>query len=94
LATCPASTSKNQKKAKNKLNEPNQIEDPSWIKPGRYLGIWWGMHMNHYSWQEGPVHGTLTLQLAPGGGTAIELCKDSPTLHISEKTSIYMKKNH
>jgi len=50
--------------------------------------------MNHYSWQEGPVHGTLTLQLAPGGGTAIELCKDSPTLHISEKTSIYMKKNH
>ena len=43
-----------------KLNEPNQIEDPSWIKPGRYLGIWWGMHMNHYTWHEGPDHGATT----------------------------------
>lgn len=42
------------------LNEPNQIEDPSWIKPGRYLGIWWGMHMNHYTWHEGPDHGATT----------------------------------
>jgi alpha-glucosidase len=25
------------------LNEPNRIEDTSWIQPGKYVGIWWGM---------------------------------------------------
>ncbi|RMF67316.1 MAG: glycoside hydrolase family 97 protein, partial [Calditrichaeota bacterium] len=26
------------------LNEPNRLDDVSWIKPGKYLGIWWEMH--------------------------------------------------
>ncbi|WP_262325913.1 glycoside hydrolase family 97 protein [Carboxylicivirga litoralis] len=42
------------------LNEPCQLEDTSWIKPGRYIGIWWGMHMKHYTWHEGPQHGATT----------------------------------
>jgi len=32
------------------LNEPSKIEDTSWIKPMKYVGIWWGMHVGVYSW--------------------------------------------
>ena len=33
------------------LNEPNKIEDTSFIKPQKYIGIWWGMHVpNTMSW--------------------------------------------
>jgi len=42
------------------LNEPNRIEDTSWIQPGRYIGIWWGMHMKEYTWETGPKHGATT----------------------------------
>lgn len=42
------------------LNEPCQIEDTSWIEPGRYVGIWWGMHMKDYTWEQGPIHGATT----------------------------------
>ncbi len=42
------------------LNEPNKIDDTSWIKPGRYIGIWWGMHMEKYTWGQGPKHGATT----------------------------------
>jgi len=42
------------------LNEPNRIEDLSWIQPGRYIGIWWGMHMEKYTWGQGPKHGATT----------------------------------
>lgn len=42
------------------LNEPSKIEDTSWIKPGRYVGVWWGMHMEKYTWYKGPKHGATT----------------------------------
>jgi len=42
------------------LNEPSKIEDTSWIQPGRYVGIWWGMHMKKYTWEQGPKHGATT----------------------------------
>lgn len=42
------------------LNEPCKIEDTSWIESGRYIGIWWGMHMKYYTWDEGPNHGATT----------------------------------
>lgn len=33
------------------LNEPNKIEDTSWIKPVKYIGIWWEMFIpNGSSW--------------------------------------------
>jgi len=32
------------------LNESSKIEDPSWIKPTKYIGIWWGMHVGTESW--------------------------------------------
>lgn len=42
------------------LNEPCRIEDTSWIEPGRYVGIWWGMHREAYTWHQGPKHGATT----------------------------------
>ncbi len=32
------------------LNPPSRIADNSWIKPGKYVGIWWGMHLGKYTW--------------------------------------------
>lgn len=42
------------------LNEPCKPEDISWIEPGRYIGIWWGMHREAYTWAQGPKHGATT----------------------------------
>ena len=42
------------------LNEPSKIKDTSWIHTGRYIGIWWGMHMKAYTWGQGPKHGATT----------------------------------
>ena len=32
------------------LNEPSQLEDTSWIKPMKYVGIWWEMHVGNSTW--------------------------------------------
>lgn len=42
------------------LNEPNALGDVSWFKPIRYIGIWWGMIRNDWTWAEGPKHGATT----------------------------------
>ncbi|WP_213998273.1 glycoside hydrolase family 97 protein [Arsukibacterium sp.] len=42
------------------LNEPNKLGDVSWVKPGKYAGIWWGMHLETQSWGSGPKHGATT----------------------------------
>ncbi len=42
------------------LNEPNQLGDVSWVEPGKYLGIWWGMHLGIYSWGKDGNHGATT----------------------------------
>jgi alpha-glucosidase len=42
------------------LNEPNKIDDTSWIKPGKYVGIWWEMHIDKSTWGSGPNHGATT----------------------------------
>lgn len=42
------------------LNEPNQLSDVSWITPLKYIGIWWGMHINKYTWVQGERHGATT----------------------------------
>tara|TARA_B100000686_G_scaffold111291_1_gene118588 strand:+ start:42484 stop:44850 length:2367 start_codon:yes stop_codon:yes gene_type:complete len=38
-------------------NEPSKIEDTSWIKPSKYIGIWWGMIIGKWTWSEGFRHG-------------------------------------
>ena len=43
------------------LNEPNKLEDVSWIKPGKYIGLWWEMiGTNQSSWGSGTHHGAKT----------------------------------
>jgi alpha-glucosidase len=42
------------------LNEPSKIKDTSWIGPSKYIGIWWGMHLEKYTWGQGPKHGATT----------------------------------
>ncbi|HMO31506.1 MAG TPA: glycoside hydrolase family 97 protein [Lacibacter sp.] len=32
------------------LNEPSRIEDPSWIRPQKMVGVWWEMHVGTSSW--------------------------------------------
>ncbi|WP_194765646.1 glycoside hydrolase family 97 protein [Tamlana sp. I1] len=42
------------------LNEPSKIDDVSWIEPSKYIGIWWGMHLEKYTWGQGEKHGATT----------------------------------
>jgi len=42
------------------LNEPCKIEDTSWSKPGKYIGIWWELHKYMRTWYYGPQHGATT----------------------------------
>ena len=45
------------------LNEPNRLDDVSWITPAKYIGIWWGMHIGTYSWGSGDKHGATTANM-------------------------------
>jgi hypothetical protein len=42
------------------LNEPCGLDDTSWIRPMKYIGIWWGMHIDKYPWHTGERHGATT----------------------------------
>lgn len=42
------------------LNEPNKLDEVSWIEPMKYIGIWWEMHLNKSTWEAGPNHGATT----------------------------------
>lgn len=42
------------------LNEPSVMEDTSWIEPGKYIGIWWELHLKLSTWGSGPKHGATT----------------------------------
>ena len=35
------------------LNEPSKLNDTSWIKPMKYVGVWWEMHVNKSTWDYG-----------------------------------------
>lgn len=41
------------------LNEPCAIKDVSWIRPMKYIGVWWSMHLGIESWG-GAYHGATT----------------------------------
>jgi alpha-glucosidase len=42
------------------LNEPSKFEDTTWIKTGKYTGIWWDMHLGTKTWGSGDNHGATT----------------------------------
>lgn len=52
------------------LNEPSKIEDTSWIKPMKYVGIWWEMHVGKSTWDYAGsqnAQNSLTQELLPSG---------------------------
>lgn len=43
------------------LNEPCKITgDLSWIRPMKYVGVWWGMHLGINTWKMDERHGATT----------------------------------
>ena len=43
------------------LNEPSKVPGiGQWFKPGKYVGIWWEMHLEKSTWGSGPKHGANT----------------------------------
>ena len=42
------------------LNDPCRIEDTSWIKPTKYVGIWWALQKQRWTWSQGERHGATT----------------------------------
>ena len=42
------------------LNDPNALGDVSWVKPGKYVGIWWELHLEKGTWSQGDKHGATT----------------------------------
>ena len=60
------------------LNEPNKLADISWVKPTKYLGIWWGMHIGKYSFWEGKKHGASTVH----SKEYIDFCKKLGIDHL------------
>ena len=42
------------------LNPPSVIPNTDWIKPMKFIGIWWGMHIGTMTWSSGPKHGATT----------------------------------
>jgi len=52
------------------LNEPSKIDDTSWIKPMKYVGIWWEMHVGKSTWDYAGsqnAQNVLTQDLIPSG---------------------------
>ena len=42
------------------LNEPCKIADTSWLKPCKYVGIWWALQKQQWTWSQGERHGATT----------------------------------
>lgn len=43
------------------LNEPSVIKNTNWIKPTKYVGVWWEMHVGKSSWDKASgKHGATT----------------------------------
>ena len=42
------------------LNAPNKLGDVSWIRPGKFVGVWWNMIKGEWIWSRGPKHGATT----------------------------------
>lgn len=54
------------------LNEPSTIVNTSWIKPQKYVGVWWEMHVGKSSWDYsgGQVGSQQATKVPHGANTA------------------------
>ncbi len=46
------------------LNEPSKIAETSWIKPTKYVGVWWEMHVGKSTWDYAGTQSASTWDLA------------------------------
>lgn len=52
------------------LNEPSAIGDTSWVKPQKFVGVWWEMHVGRSSWDySGGQVGSQQASRVPHGAT-------------------------
>ncbi|MCB9202551.1 MAG: glycoside hydrolase family 97 protein [Flavobacteriales bacterium] len=51
------------------LNEPSKIEDTSWIKPMKYVGVWWEMHVGKSTWEYGKEENGILIPNGKHGAT-------------------------
>ena len=42
------------------LNDPCVLETTDWIRPLKYVGVWWGMHLGVETWKMDERHGATT----------------------------------
>lgn len=50
------------------LNEPSKIKNTSWIKPMKFVGVWWEMHVGKSTWDyAGTQDGSNSKDLKPSG---------------------------
>lgn len=54
------------------LNEPSKLTDVSWIKPQKFVGVWWEMHVGKSSWDYsgGQVGSQQATKVPHGANTA------------------------
>ena len=43
------------------LNDPCVLETTDWIRPLKYIGVWWGMHLGVETWKMDERHGATTV---------------------------------
>lgn len=49
------------------LNEPNKLSDVSWIKPTKFVGIWWEMHIGKSTWDYSGTKNANAFELKASG---------------------------
>lgn len=49
-----------QSKIMLNLNEPSKLTDTTWIRPMKFMGIWWAMFIGYFTWSKGEKHGATT----------------------------------
>lgn len=54
------------------LNDPSKVSETSWIKPQKYVGVWWEMHVGKSSWDYsgGQVGSQQATKVPHGANTA------------------------
>lgn len=54
------------------LNDPSKVTETSWIKPQKYVGVWWEMHVGKSSWDYsgGQVGSQQATKVPHGANTA------------------------
>ncbi len=58
------------------LNEPSKLQDISWIKPQKMIGVWWELHVGKASWDySGGQVGSQRATKVPHGATTANVKK-------------------